>query len=29
MTPHIAARPRFNALDDLEEMIIGLARAIA
>jgi hypothetical protein len=29
MTPHIAAQPRFNALDDLEEMIIGLARAIA
>ena len=29
MTPHIAAQPRFNALDDLEEMIVGLARAIA
>ncbi len=29
MTPHIAAQPRFNALDDLEEMIIGLARAAA
>ena len=29
MTPHIAAQPRFNALDDLNEMIIGLARAIA
>ena len=29
MTPHIAAQPRFNALDDLEEMIIGLARAVA
>jgi D-3-phosphoglycerate dehydrogenase len=28
MTPHIAAQPRFNALDDLEEMIIGLARAV-
>ena len=27
MTPHIAAQPRFNALDDLEEMITGLARA--
>ena len=29
MTPHIAAQPRFNALDDLEEMIVGLARAVA
>ena len=29
MTPHIAAQPRFNALDDLEEMMIGLARALA
>jgi phosphoglycerate dehydrogenase-like enzyme len=29
MTPHIAAQPRFNALDDLEEMITGLARAVA
>jgi len=28
MTPHIAAQPRFNALDDLEEMIAGLARAL-
>ena len=28
MTPHIAAQPRFNALDDLEEMITGLARAV-
>ena len=27
MTPHIAAQPRFNALDDLEEMITGLVRA--
>ena len=27
MTPHIAAQPRFNALDDLEDMITGLARA--
>ena len=25
MTPHIAAQPRFNALDDLEEMMTGLA----
>ena len=29
MTPHIAAQPRFNALDDLEEMLVGLARALA
>jgi len=29
MTPHIAAQPRFNALDDLEDMITGLARAMA
>jgi hypothetical protein len=28
MTPHIAAQPRFNALDDLEEMITGLARVM-
>lgn len=28
MTPHIAAQPRFNALDDFEEMITGLAQAI-
>jgi len=29
ITPHIAAQPRFNALDDLEEMITGLARAVS
>ncbi len=28
MTPHIAAQPRFNALDDLQEMIAGLAGAL-
>lgn len=28
ITPHIAAQPRFNALDDLEEMIVGLAAAL-
>ena len=28
MTPHIAAQPRFNALDDLQDMIVGLARAL-
>jgi len=29
MTPHIAAQPRFNALDDLDDMITGLARKLA
>jgi len=29
ITPHIAAQPRFNALEDLEEMITGLARAVS
>jgi phosphoglycerate dehydrogenase-like enzyme len=29
MTPHIAAQPRTNALGDLEEMMVGLARAMA
>jgi phosphoglycerate dehydrogenase-like enzyme len=29
MTPHIAAQPRFNALEDLDEMITGLARAVS
>ena len=28
LTPHTAAQPRFNALQDLEEMIFGLARAL-
>ena len=28
MTPHIAAQPRFNALNDLNDMITGLARAV-
>ena len=28
LTPHTAAQPRFNALQDLEEMILGLARAM-
>jgi phosphoglycerate dehydrogenase-like enzyme len=28
MTPHIAAQPRFNALNDLADMIAGLARAV-
>jgi phosphoglycerate dehydrogenase-like enzyme len=28
VTPHIAAQPRLNALDDLEEMITGIARAV-
>ena len=29
MTPHIAAQPRFNALDDLEDMITALARKLS
>jgi glyoxylate reductase/D-3-phosphoglycerate dehydrogenase len=29
LTPHLAAQPRFNALDDLEALITGLAKAIA
>ena len=29
LTPHMAGSPRFNGLDDLEELITGLARAIA
>lgn len=29
LTPHIAAQPRFNALNDIEELIVGLARALA
>ena len=28
LTPHTAAQPRFNALNDLEEIILRLARAI-
>jgi len=29
LTPHIAAQPRFNALNDIEELIVGLARTLA
>jgi hypothetical protein len=29
LTPHIAAQPRFNALNDIEGLIVGLARALA
>jgi phosphoglycerate dehydrogenase-like enzyme len=29
MVPHLAGAPRFNALNDFEEMIVGLAREIA
>ncbi len=29
MTPHIAAQPRFNALEDFQEMLTGLERAVA
>lgn len=28
LTPHTAAQPRFNALKDIEELIIGLSRAL-
>jgi phosphoglycerate dehydrogenase-like enzyme len=28
LTPHTAAQPRFNALNDIEEMIVGIARAL-
>src|SRR5206468_4152928 len=28
LTPHTAVQPRFNALNDLEEMILGMARAL-
>jgi hypothetical protein len=29
MTPHIAAQPRFNALDDLYDMITNVAGEVA
>jgi len=29
VTPHLAAAPRFNALDDFEELLTGLDRALA
>jgi phosphoglycerate dehydrogenase-like enzyme len=29
LTPHIAAQPRFNALNDIEDLIAGLAKEIA
>jgi phosphoglycerate dehydrogenase-like enzyme len=29
MTPHIAAQPRFNALEDFEDMFNGLARVLS
>jgi phosphoglycerate dehydrogenase-like enzyme len=29
LTPHIAAQPRFNALDDIEDLIVGLAKEFA
>jgi phosphoglycerate dehydrogenase-like enzyme len=28
LTPRVAAQPRFNALDDIEDLIAGLARAL-
>ena len=29
ITPHIAAQPRFNALDDFEELLVNLDRALS
>jgi phosphoglycerate dehydrogenase-like enzyme len=29
ITPHLAAQPRFNALADFEELLVGLDRALA
>lgn len=29
VTPHIAAAPRFNSLDDFEELLLGIDRALA
>jgi phosphoglycerate dehydrogenase-like enzyme len=29
LTPHIAAQPRFNALDDLADMMEALAKELA
>jgi lactate dehydrogenase-like 2-hydroxyacid dehydrogenase len=29
LTPHLAAQPRFNALNDFEDLIAGLATALA
>jgi hypothetical protein len=29
LSPHIAAQPRFNALNDISDMIAGLAAAMA
>jgi hypothetical protein len=29
ISPHIAAQPRFNALNDLSDLVAGLARALA
>jgi len=29
LSPHIAAQPRFNALEDLAELMEGLAKELA
>ena len=29
LTPHTAAQPRFNALNDFNDLIVGLARALS
>jgi hypothetical protein len=28
ITPHLAAAPRYNSLEDFEELLIGLDRAL-
>ena len=29
VTPHLAAAPRYNSLDDFEELLLGIDRALA
>jgi len=29
LSPHIAAQPRFNALNDISDMLAGLARELS
>jgi len=29
LSPHVAAQPRFNALDDLADMMEGLSKELA
>jgi hypothetical protein len=28
LTPRVAAQPRFNALDDIHDLVVGLAAAL-